>query len=543
MRRGAKPKKASSPGNAGLTVRDLEQRLAEAWDHHEATAEILRLISSSPTDVQPVFAAVAASAARLCDAFDAAIFRVDGNALRLVAHHGPIPAHALGQGPPLVRGTPPGRAVLERRTIHVADMQAEVNDYPEGSTIARRLGHRTALIVPMLRAGEALGAISVRRTEVRPFTDRQVELLKLFADQAVLAIENVQRFNETKEALEQQTAMAEILRVISSSPTDLQPTLDAIATRAALVCGAYDATVVLLEGGLLRRVTHHGPIAHALQETRPLDRGSLTGVAILDRRPAHVHDILATESTDFLHTRASAREAGFRTGLAVPLLREQEAIGAIGIRRQEVQPFTDKQIALLQTFADQAVIAIENVRLFNETKEALEQQTATSEILRVISSSPTDVRPVFDVIVQNAARLCDARDASLYRREDDVVRCVANYGRVTSAAVGETRPITRGTGSGRAILDGQTIHLTDVLAEVSEFPDVAAAIRREGIRAVLSVPLLRDGRPFGAITIRRTEARPFSEKQIKLLETFADQAVIAIENVRLFTELQRRIRR
>ena len=286
MRRGAKPAKTKveaklpvarkSRSNEGSRVRDLEKRLAdalkreaealkreaEALEQQTATAEILRVISSSPTDVQPVFAAVLRSAARLCDAFDAVIFQVEGDGLRLVAREGPIPSSPVGAFP-LIRGTAAGRAVLDRRTIHVPDLQAEADEFPESSAIARSYGYRTTLTVPLLRGAEAIGAIGIRRTEVRPFTDRQIELLQTFAAQAVIAIENVRLFNETKEALEQQTATGEILRVIASSPTDLQPVMEAVAENAARVCGAMDSSIYRLEGEHLRlwrgmvRCAHH----------------------------------------------------------------------------------------------------------------------------------------------------------------------------------------------------------------------------------------------------------------------------------------------
>jgi signal transduction histidine kinase len=336
------------------------------------------------------------------------------------------------------------------------------------------------------------------------------------------------------EALEQQRASGEILRVISSSPTNLQPVLDAIATNAALVCDAYDAVVFLREGDRVRSAAHYGPLAITLRRSA-LSRDSVTEAAILDRQPVHVHDVLATEPPVFPLSAEAARKGGFRTGLAVPLLRENEAVGALTIRRREVQPFTTQQIDLLKTFADQAVIAIENVRLFTETKEALERQTATSEILRVISSSPMDTQPVFDVIAANAARLCVARDAQVLRVEGDVLRLVSAYG---SPSMPPVRTISRGHAVGRAVIDRQTIHVRDMAQAVAEFPETSAP--QHGVQSVVAVPLLREGIAIGVIRVSRTQIQPFTEQQIALLQTFADQAVIAIENVRLFTELQAR---
>ncbi len=336
--------------------------LTEAREQQATTSEILRAIATSPTDVQPVFATVLRSAARLCDAFDATIFQVDGDWLRIVAHEGPIPSTPLG-ALPLKCGTAAGRAVLDRRTIHVHDLQAEVDEYPESSAIARSYGFRTVLNVPLLRGAEAIGTISIRRTEVRPFTDRQIELLKTFADQAMIAIENVRLFKETKEALEQQTATAGILRVIASSPTDLQSALEAVAESAARLCESSDAIVFRVHGDELRPAAVHGAIGAVSNAISP---GFVTGRAVLERRTIHVEDLAAAVAADFPDAVEHQRRFGHRTTLATPLLREGMPIGAITIRRLEVRPFTEAQVRLLETFADQAVIAIENIRLFTE---------------------------------------------------------------------------------------------------------------------------------------------------------------------------------
>src|SRR5215471_17798690 len=358
----------------------------------------------------------------------------------------------------------------------------------------------------------------------------------------------------------EQTATSEILSVIASSPTDIQPVLNAVAESAARLCESVDAQIYRVEGDNVRKVANYGTISSAIAigEIRPLRRIFLPCRAILDRRPVHIHDILEEREVD-LDLLHAAKQRGTRTMLAVPLLRESAPIGAIVIRRQEVRPFTDKQIALLMTFADQAVIAIENVRLFkeltqktaeletsnSELRETLEQQTATGKILGVIASSPTDIQPVLDVVAKNAARLCDSNDAQIVRVEGDMVRKVASYGMVPAGlmAVGESRTISRDFFAGRAIFDRQTIHVQDVMAwrEV-EHPDWGEVEHRGadslGVRTALATPLLRENVPIGAITIRRTEVRPFTDQQIALLKTFADQAVIAIENVRLFKELQ-----
>jgi GAF domain-containing protein/anti-sigma regulatory factor (Ser/Thr protein kinase) len=543
-----------------LQARNRE--LTEALEQQTATSEILRVISRSPTDLEPVLDAVARTSARLCDAVDATILRVDGAVLRSVAHHGSIPTSELfrEEGLPIERGYVTGRAVLERRTIHVPDAQSEATEFPDGSETARRLGYRTFLVVPLLREGAAVGVIGVRRAESRPFTDPQVKLLETFADQAVIAIENVRLFQELQarnrdltEALEQQTATAEILRVISSSPTDVQPVFDAIAVSAAVLCGAANSGVFRLDDGLIHLVAHHNWSPAALEGVRrafpiPPGRSSVTARAILTRAVAHVPDI--ADDPEFAH--ASIVQAGFRTSLSVPMLRDGDPIGAITVAREEVRLFTDTQIALLQTFAAQAVIAIENVRLFQELQsrnreltEALEQQTATAEILRVISSSPTDLQPVLDAVAERAARLCGATLASIFRLTEGVLRLAAAYGPVPTfpdESGGELR-VARTSVTGRAVVERRTLHIEDVSAlPEEEFPETQDLRQRFGQRTTLATPLLREGQALGAILIRRMEVKPFTDKQVALLETFASQAVIAIENVRLFQELQARNR-
>src|SRR5215471_621290 len=348
-----------------LDSRDRE--LAEAVEREAATGEILRVISSSPNDLQPVLDVVAENAARLCDANDALILRVEGDILRLMASYGSLPT---SQTRPIDRQLVSGRAVIDRQTIHVHDIAVAEDEFPVARTRGMPRGIRTFLATPLLRQGVPIGVIAIRRTEVRPFSDKQISLLKTFADQAVIAIENVRLFNELKESLEQQTVTSEILGVIASSPTDLQPVLDAIAQSAARVCGSDDATIRLLEEDTLFLVAHYGTIPPGAAR-RPLVWRTPGNEAMLQRRTVHIPDVLAEAERfqDSGPVRYPRDPRGIRTFLSTPLLREGTAIGVINIRRTEVKPFTDKQVALLETFASQAVIAIENVRLFKEIQE------------------------------------------------------------------------------------------------------------------------------------------------------------------------------
>jgi signal transduction histidine kinase/HAMP domain-containing protein len=352
------------------------------------------------------------------------------------------------------------------------------------------------------------------------------------------------RTRELTESLEQQTATSEILGVIASSPTDVQPVLDVVAERAARLCAAEDAIIFRVTGSHHQRVAKFGSIP-APEFPVPITRGFPGGRAIIDRQTVHIHDIEAEIDTEYVDVKAIQKEIGQRTVLATPLLREGVAIGAIVIRRLQVRPFSEKQIALLKTFADQAVIAIENVRLFQEIQqknseltESLEQQTATSQVLGVISSSPRDLQPVFQNILANAARLGSSDYGAIFRFDGEVFRLAAahNVSQQLMVLADRVFPPDRTTAVGRAGLEKRTIHIPDVAGDGEWNPP--EEYRKEGIRTVLAVPMLKENNLVGAIAVYRREVRPFSESQIALLKTFADQAVIAIENVRLFQELE-----
>jgi GAF domain-containing protein len=519
----------------------------EALEQQTVTAEILRVISSSPTDVQPVFDAIVRSAVRLCNGFFGIVTRYDGHLVTLAAEHN-MPPEAMEVWRQIATGpihpdSATGQAVLSRAVVHRHDAVA-YDAATARRSVAQVAAYRTIISVPMLLKGEPIGTINVARREVQPFSEAEIALLKAFADQAVIAIENVRLFNETKEALERQTATSEILRVISSSPTDTQPVFDIIAANAARLCAARDAQVLRVEGDVLRLVSAYG--SPSMPPVRTISRGHAVGRAVIDRQTTHVRD-MAQAIAEFPET--SAPQHGVESVLAVPLLREDVAVGVIRISRTQRQPFTDQQIALMETFADQAVIAIENVRLFTELQAsnrdlttALDKQTATSDILRVISQSQTDVQPVFDAILASAVRLLGAYNGALTRIGGDQIELAAltSTDDGAEAAVRAIFPqsLQSELPHPQAIRDRAPLNVADALTDPRVPEAVRAVARARGYRSLVVVPLLRHDEAVGAISLTRRDPGRFTDDEIALLKTFADQAVIAIENVRLFKELQ-----
>ena len=560
--------KARKAQTAQVSSVDLQEQLDgrtrerdEALEQLAATSEVLKVISSSPGELEPVFNAMLANATRICEATFGRLWLFEGNAFRAVAIHSTQTFADYQRRNPVLElrdhpGIPLDRIAKTKQVVHIPDFRADQSYIGKDSaivTLVETEGTRSFVAVPMLKEGKLIGAIAIYRQEVRPFTDKQIELVSNFAAQAVIAIENTRLLNELRqrtddltESLEQQTATSEVLKVISGSPTDIQPVLDAVGENAARLCEANNAVIFRLEGNLLQQVASYGHIpttSHPI-EGLPVSRDTVTGRAVFDRRTIHVHD-LSAEDREYPEGSKHAKVDGHRTTLATPLLREGVPVGAILIRRMEVRPFSPKQIELVTTFADQAAIAIENVRLFNELRESLQQQTATADVLKVISTSPGELEPVFNAMLENATRICDAKFGTLYLRETDFFRAVAVHNAppaYVQARKGQQVRPPPDSALGQVATTHQVAQIDDAKktkSYVEGNPYAVSAVELGGYRTIAAVPMLKDGELVGAILIYRQEVRPFSEKQIELLQNFAAQAVIAIENTRLLSELRK----
>jgi GAF domain-containing protein len=551
-------------------LNELRQRtndLTEALEQQTATSEVLRVISSSPGKLEPVFAAVLENAVRICEARFGNLWMREGNGFRAAAMiNAPAALAEERQRAPVIHPTSP-RHVLRRvaatgKAVHVLDL---LDDKEATINVATLGGARTIISVPMLKDGEMVGAIGIYRQEVRPFTEKQIELVSNFAAQAVIAIENTRLLNELRqrtddlsEALEQQTATSEVLKVISSSPGELLPVFQAMLENSTRICEAKFGMLWQSEGDGFRCTAFHNVPAALIQE-RERDQTMYPGLDVPMGRLAstkqlqHIADIRTEGAyiSGFPPFVALADLGGARTLLLVPMVKEDRLIGAIAIYRQEIQPFNDKQIELVQNFAAQAVIAIENTRLLNELRqrtddlsESLQQQTATADVLNVISNSVSDAQPVFDAIVQSGLRLFPNDTVFIALPDNGLIRAAALAEKDPARAEAWKKrfpfPLTREYMHGLAMLDRRMVDVADVRESPPDLATGAKNFLASGYRAVTIVPMMRGGEAIGALSVVRLEPGPLSDKQRTTLRAFADQAVIAIENARLLSELRQR---
>jgi signal transduction histidine kinase len=550
-----------SYANLEQKVEDRTRELSEALDQQTATAEILRVISSSPTDIQPVMTAVAEAAARLTDASRALIGRVEGESFRwLATNEGRLLTNRLF---PISRALPSGRAILDRQTTQEPDLSRLVDELPHLADVTQVAGGRTALATPLLREGASVGVLMVYRTEVLPFTDKQITLLQTFAAQAVIAIENVRLFKELEarnaaltESLDQQTATADILRVISSSPTDLQPVMEALVESAAVLCEAQNAQIFRVEDRAMRLVARYGPVRSSLEagQARPITRGSVSGRTITDCTMLHIPDLLAEVDGQYPDIAEAIRREGIRTTVGVPLMREGVPIGSITAFRTEPRPFTDKQIALLQTFADQAVIAIENVRLFQELQARTADLTrsvgelqALGEVGRTLSAT-LDLPTVLTTIVTRAVELAGTSAGIMYEfdeRESAFHLRAAHNVDQRLVDLQHAEPVRLGEGAvGQAVQTRSPVQVEDLrhAEQYTTRQQVLQTLIELGYRSVLAVPLLVEDRILGALVVLRREVGGFALATVDLLRTFGTQSALAIQNARLFREIETKSR-
>jgi GAF domain-containing protein len=558
------PSLKSSPRGDETEVVRLTRELKEALEQQNATSEVLQVISGSPSDLEPVFNTMLEKAVRICGASFGNIYRWDGEALNIVASYNTAAAFAEQRRKEPFRPrpiNPVGQMIESKKTVHVHNM-AETEAYLSGDPVAvasvKIAGARTGLAVPMLKDNELIGAFTLGRQEIRDFSERQIALVTNFANQAVIAIENArllnelresnadlrQRTNDLTEALEQQTATSEVLQIISSSLSDFERVLATILEKAVRICGAKIGNVYLWDGEALRVAASNNTPSNYAAVTRMAFRPnvdkSAVGRMIANKAVVQIADMRVGENYLAGDPRAVAAVelGGVRTLLAVPMLKENDLVGAFVLSRQEVRPFTEKQVELIKNFAAHAVIAIENARLLNELRQSLEQQTATAEVLGVISSASGDLEPVFAAMLEKAIAICNAKFGSLFRFDGKTFRPAVQVGAPSVLIEAQKRQGGPVPGSllDRVMKTKQVQYTANAAAD--PFPGLAA--RYASAKSIVGVPILKDASLVGAILVYRQEVRPFGDKQIELLKNFANQAVIAIENARLLNELRER---
>jgi two-component system NtrC family sensor kinase len=556
-------KAAIAPASADQSAEQfdrLKRERDEALEQLAATSEVLSVISRSAGELQSVFETILANATRICAAKFGTLYLRDGDSFRAAAFHNAPPAFIEARKDRLIHpdpGSTLGQAAATRQVAQVLDStkrEAYRRRDPFVVAGADLGGYRTIVSVPMIKANELIGVVSIYRQEVRAFTDKQIDLVNSFASQAVTALENARLLSELRESLQQQTATADVLKVISRSTFDLQPVLDTLTESAARLCDADIAAIIRQKGDAYYWATSYGLPADSSEYIKSNvviepGRATVAGRVLQEGKTVHVPDVL--EDSDYAIPSLNAQKiAGHRATLGVPLMREGSPIGVVLLMRRSPKPFSDKQIELVETFADQAVIAIENVRLFDEVQtrtrdlsESLQQQTATADVLKVISRSTFDLQTVLDALIETAAHMCDADQGAITREIDEAFFRAANYGyssMLTDFIRNTPVQMDRSSIAGRALVEGRIVQIPDVQAD-AEYT-FSPGLDSGDFRTALGVPMLREGAPIGVLALTRKEVRLFTDKQIELVATFADQAAIAIENVRLFKSVEARTR-